>query len=221
MPLAIASFHYVFRASNRTAHALSLMVFILIPIALRLYKARSGLDLEVTAWDVHFRRAALLRLDAIGYGVAMAYLKTYHQSVFSAIRWPAALFAVAGQCALWAFHPHASSLFMKAFSFPAHGIAYALAIPLLDSIRTLPKILSAPFEWVSRISYSMYLVNHLLVLLILQRTVPSGWSPAYAWLAFAAYFGATLALSHLIYTRFERPAMTIRDWFMPTRPSPV
>jgi peptidoglycan/LPS O-acetylase OafA/YrhL len=193
----------------KPAFLLITLSLIIAPLAYRF--SISGKEVDAFWWDVHFRKVVLTRLDAIGYGVLMAWLKFYCGSFFYRVRnWMLLAGIVIVYIALEVPRDH-NGVYMKVFSFCLVSFGASLLLPKADSVKNFR---FAPIgrlvTFISVISYSMYLVNLGIVAGLFQHYLTP-----HRRLENALYYGlfwiVTFALSTLLYRFFEKPVTDLRD----------
>ena len=91
----------------------------------------------------------------------------------------------------------------------AFGMLVMLGIANLPAFEVPGK--TRVVAWIARISYSVYLVQPLVLIEVAKRNLPERFGAAGTALAIAASIGLTLLASQLLYTFVERPGLAIRD----------
>lgn len=158
---------------------------------------------------VDARKFALLRLDAIVYGVFFAYLLVYHKRVFDGI----AGFSVLGLLPYVIFRSYTAAVpFFNTevgaiLKFSLAPITLAITLPYFRSITQIPTRLAAVITWTSKLSYSMYL-SHILVIVLVNRLLGPGQKSL---ALIAVYLVLTYAVSWVTYTYCEEPFLRLRD----------
>ncbi len=191
-------------------------LFIAVPWALR-----AGVVGGAGEWDLDVRKQVFLRLDAIAFGVALAWYHRRGPSWFGGARLRASLGvgAALGLLVCWVYYhrhiglfpPRADWINATVF-FPGVTLVCvcftALAIPL-ESYRG--GYLDGTIRFLSVTSYALYLV-HLQIFVIASKQVST---PAAAWGWFAAAVAALLFLGGALHRSIERPFMEMRRRFDP------
>jgi len=150
-------------------------IFVVLPLA-----ARAVLPPSTVDWDSGMRKVVAFRLDAIAYGVAMAWCCRYRAVTMA--RWRRELFIVglvmfvlaesrgfAGPVAGW----------WRALYFSLLPLSCSLMMPMAIGLRIRGRAARRVATWLSARSYALYLV-HLTVLEIALKPwsaghVPRGW----------------------------------------------
>ncbi len=160
-------------------------------------------------WDQVTSKVVLYRLDAIGYGVAVACLLHGRRLGLAAAL--ACLVAGAGVIlAIWTgqfsgMMPH--RLFLANVIFPLCSVGFALCLPAASRAMAAPRWLAAPAALVSRHAYTLYLVHLTLLGLVNAWSVASGRGP---WAATAAAVALIVLASWALSRWVERPVMARR-----------
>lgn len=196
----------------------TLIIFFVFPLLYRFYQGMH-LDLPSTieVWDSYIRKIVVARLDALMFGVSMAYLKFYHQRTFYQFRNIMFVLGciVSVGCIYLYFHSQIT-LYFETLYFSCVSFGFALFLPYLNAIKSGPKLVVLPLTYISIISYSMYLLYLSLILHPLRIYITA--SNLYeAGLFFAGYWILTIGLSALLYSFYERPMTELRERYAPAR----
>jgi peptidoglycan/LPS O-acetylase OafA/YrhL len=179
-----------------------ILLFLLLPLIYRfysLYLLPSHQD-----WDLYYRKLVSTRLDAMGFGLLAAYLKYYAPRLWN---YRSGLFFLIGVIGLFlltyfsnAIHNH--YVFSRTLYFSLSAFLVLLLLPQLDQLKHEPFAFK-PFAFISRISYSIYLL-HLPLYQIFFKYFDTS-NAALTLLMYGLYWALTLGLSYLIYRYFEKP----------------
>lgn len=176
------------------------------------------------SWDSGLRKIVLLRLDAIAWGGLVACWLHYCPARAQRTSAPAlvlGLCALAG-CILWlingvnqGFQP----VLAWAGLFTATGAGTALCLPKATLWQPGNVGLNAtrPTTWLSKISYSLYLVHFSLALPLMQLS-PVAAGVSVSW-RLAGYGVVSLVVAWAAYRLIELPALALRDHFNPEKRS--
>ena len=211
------------RADRRILLVICALVMIAVSTA---YRAALPVPAEVFAngfWDASLRKVVLGRLDAIGYGVlgaclARLYPQHWRGGARGLLMLGVALLAM--DRILWASASQ-HLFYVNNICLALMPVAVLMILPAASAWRgaPLPGWLLAAVGFISRISYPMYLIHHMLVLLMLMpwlfgpRMFHNG--NATGWLYYGAFFGITIVLAWLMHRCWELPFMRLRDRFFP------
>ncbi|MBL8512918.1 MAG: acyltransferase [Betaproteobacteria bacterium] len=175
--------------------------------------------------DSGLRKVVAIRLDALAWGVLLAWLSVNRRHAFAALSNHAWVgFVLAGCCcgaiAWWTTD-------MRIMRAPS-GFDRILAPLVFAALPFALAILVAWFHeknwpartWIlhhSRIAYSMYLLHIPLVLVMLAANGSYGkwWTFVPA---FVIWYGATAFLATIVYWYYEKPIMDLRERFVPRPP---
>lgn len=191
------------RWGTRRGVAFALAAFLAVPLA-----ARWGLTVFVPA-GVEYK-VALLRLDAIAYGVALAKLRADGSALFGRPRM-AAVIGVVLVGLMWVrlsseVVPIPQGLFQALF-LPAVDLGFCLCVAGAVSLREGIGVVAAGIGWLSRISYGLYIM-HLTILEMVSWGVAQGRFSAPAGIALMIV--VPLVLASLSFQYFETPILKRR-----------
>lgn len=171
-------------------------------------------------WGPDVRRVTAFRLDAIGYGVLIAYLLHFYPDRVA--RWRAAMAWAGLAVTAAALYLYIDGVILgpteaihRTWLFSITGAGLALLLPWFAGLRCPWPRVSAAVLFVSTTSYAMYL-THLAFAIPLARDYVAphfaGWIGPYA-----VYLAATLIVSALVYRYFEHPVTELRERFASKR----
>lgn len=194
---------------------LGILAYILLFSLLRLYQA----DDASLRWGAEVRRVVVVRLDAIGYGVLIAWLLRYHESWMRRL-W--AWLALAGLALVgWSAYLYVQGILggqvgelHRGLLFSSTDLGLSLLLPAFLRLGSSGWI-EWSIAWLSRISYSAYLLHLSLVLPIARQWLLPALGST---LALVSYLLITLVLSALVYGYYERPMTGLRERFAPRSP---
>jgi len=184
-------------------------IMIILPIWYRYSLIDMNYD---TFWfDVEIRKVVLVRLDTIIYGVLAAYVAYYHKELWYTTRWITfAIGVLIVGMVMYTPHP-IDTTYGKVFYFTALSIGAMFLLPMASAVQRNPLgIVGKGIQYISKISYAMYLVNLALVTQVITKNFPPQTTLQH-WCAYATFWTATIAFSSLIYYAYERPMTRLRD----------
>lgn len=207
------------RLSKNKAKSLlfSAIVFLLIPLILRIVKFESGVGLDDL--DANFRKIVALRLDSLMYGIIAAYVNFKHHDLWLKIGIPSLIAGFFLLIMLY-FNPYKWSNYYFPLQFNIESITTLLFIPYLSTLKTTKiKLLDVFFIFISIVSYALYIVNYSLVIGCLIPMTPIfmyklGISvPETTYFNFIFFWIYSFVGSVFIYKFYEHPMTKLRDKF--------
>jgi peptidoglycan/LPS O-acetylase OafA/YrhL len=161
-------------------------------------------------WDKGLRKIVAFRLDAIAYGVLVAW--AHKTAPVALARWRIEMFA--GGVALIAFTWAPSfaefqypEVFKWSAFLPMVSFGAALCIPAAFYMPTSPSVWMRFTTWLSERSYGLYIIHFSLIDIMGNWFYKNGWSlPA----AVLTAFMLSLGLADLSYRYFEKPILAAR-----------
>ena len=162
----------------------------------------------------------LPRLDALMFGVMGAYLMHYFPAIWRLWKLPVRfLLFAAGWFILYAVKRDNAVdfvLYDAVWSHVLKAAAVLIMLPFLSKLVFRPNWITRFITFISLISYSMYLVNWKVVLIMIMKNgiyqqLHGPWTVTAHWeLDYCVFLGITIALSYLIYRLIEVPFMNLR-----------
>lgn len=185
----------------------SILIFIIFSIIYRFYY----LKFNVTGayWDLYVRKLVVTRFDSIGLGLIGAYIKYYYSYFW--LKWKNISFFIGSLFLLiLSFNyipPEKLNFLLQLFYYPILSLSILLLLPKLESLKN-ENIPYKPFEFVSKISFSIYLIHVPLIQIFTNNIQYTGTIESL--FVFFLYWGILLSLSYLVYNYFEKPFMNMR-----------
>ena len=200
-PLSLVFFNKVF-PDRCKAFATVLFIFLLFPFLIRYY-VLSDLD------QAGFRKASIIRLDAISYGVLAALTKLRFSQVWVWLG-KQGFVLLLPFCYLFLVNkmPSLGPQDWASVYFPLLSFTIALFLPIFDNLKSYEGFLSSLITFLAKISYSLYLC-HIPVIIVSNkflgvRTYLNGHFLE------IFYITASVSLAYLIYQFWEKPFMNLR-----------
>jgi peptidoglycan/LPS O-acetylase OafA/YrhL len=211
-PLICVLMVIFFNIKTQKAILVSTLFIIIISILIRNLEVKGMPVLTIGDWIREFRNTVVFRLDSIVYGVLGAYLSLYHKRIWSKPKLLYFILGLLGILLISNFYPLKSNLFLvnyDAFS----SIIILLLLPYLSEWKSISnKLIEWAVTWISKISYSMYLVNASIIFINLNNYNKAQNAKEAVFNYFIFWF-LTFGLSYLLYSFFEKPTTALRDKF--------
>lgn len=174
--------------------------------------ARAGFAAPDAPWNDGVRRVAFVRLDAIGYGVLVAWAARFHGPALARAARPLALAGAAlTALSLVAYLQLTAGpgRFARLWLFSLTSAGLALLLPWCAARRAPGGWLERAVRHASLTSYSAYLCHNAVALPLVTHLLPGAPWP----LAVAVFLALTGAISTAAWAWFERPTTRLRERF--------
>jgi len=227
-PLLLIVFNFLLRKrfSKQRILAVTILFYIIIPTLIRLILVIA----YDPSWNDVLRKAVICREDSIAFGLVGAYLFSFYKPGFFAVKNVTMiigcfLLVVLGYIYCVevsnAYYNSAFriSFFSKTILFSLVSFAILLTLPFLDQYDIGKGRLRACITYISKISYSLYLV-HLFVERLSRRIFPAD-TAFFAALRFVFFFAGALLLASLTFKFIEEKFLIIRDSIWKEKYKPV
>jgi peptidoglycan/LPS O-acetylase OafA/YrhL len=209
-PIVLLALNFLLKKPKQRVFLYTIFTFLLACLLLRIVFA---LKLHVH-WDAGVRKIMPLRLDAIGFGVLTAYVKYYYQQIWQKNKLRFLIAGISAMCLLTAYYIYTfiiekeEGFFLKTFFFSLFSMSIALIFPYAEAIGSKKDhFLKRVITHVSIISYSIYLIHPLLILILNYKTFDGITGP----IKLIILLTATVGISTLQYYYFEKPMTDLRD----------
>jgi len=221
LPIVMYVSNLIFSPTNKQRFLLRVFLgYMMVFIVVRFYNAfdpLNGLDP-----DEGIRKVVVFRLDAVMYGVVFAWFNFYKKETLDRMKNYLFGISAVGTVLLYCittrwdlmFFTHLApvpAFYRNAFLFLFVPLLLSFCLPYANNIRRFgSESFSRAVQFISKISYSMYLVHYSLVFLAFYRDarVSSHWAVAGLYIL---YWVIVIGLSALIYKYFEYPVMQLRE----------
>jgi peptidoglycan/LPS O-acetylase OafA/YrhL len=210
----VALFVLQFIIKNKSKLLLTVICsFICLPVLLKACFQLSGCSIS---WDNGYRKIVPFRLDAIGWGILLAYLQYYHHSwldknrkMFFRLGFLLGLFSA------WiTFNDMYNNFFNNTFLLPLFSISAFLIIPVLCEIKSnhINKYFVATVTFISLTSYAVYLLNSLVIFVTQIIFLKFHVNPGII-LKISLIWTVTFLAAYIQYRFFETRITALRDRF--------
>tara|TARA_Y100000385_G_scaffold283923_1_gene340998 strand:+ start:125 stop:1219 length:1095 start_codon:yes stop_codon:yes gene_type:complete len=194
--------------TNKSAFLVSIVIMVSLPLMYR-YRIYTQ-EIDYFWWDVTFRKTVICRLDSIGYGLFCAWIHYYYSKFWRKIKIPASILGLALIIFITNDESSPNTLFKQTIYFSIIPFTSMLFLPIAESYKNGTGIISICIQHISKISYSMYLINLALVAQIIDKNfTPNGGADSI--IKYLLYWFTVILFSTLLYKYFEKPMTDLRD----------
>lgn len=205
--------------TNRSRFFLgAVLTLILVFIGTKLYYHATTENTTLAQWNLSLKSVVIYRLDSIFIGVLCSWLYLNfmalwrkYQMMFMGVGVLLFFFQffVLGSLG-WVIE--AKPLWWHVFYLPLLSVAVACFLPFLSEWKGSGLFWERPIVFLSKVSYSMYLLHYSVILLLMKQYLSYDVEDVFEVSLFViGYFTITLVLSYLLYRFYELPMMNLRD----------
>lgn len=205
-PFCIWALIKIFK-NSALAFWVSVALFLIVPTILRSVPWSAD-------WDNGVRKVTFLRLDAIMFGVVLSYIQLTPKHWMKLRKlWPVGAIGVVALCGTSQILNDSHFVFSRVLFFTLLSLSISLVLPFVAGLSEPRAFINRPIRKISLWSYSMYLSHGPLIKIFGACFVAAGWSVhgINAVCISLLVWVATLGVSALIYSRYEKPLMDLRD----------
>ena len=192
----------------KVAFIIATMIMIVFSFLCRTQMMDAGFD---RFWlDLNIRKVVVTRLDGIGYGLLAAWICYYYPTIWERIRYYAFGIGIALLTFVVSYRAPVSGFYRQVAYYSLYPIAAMLLLPLASAVRSGGGMVARALIHISRISYSMYLINLAIVAEVIRdQFTPQGGIDGIVKYIF--YWVIVVMASTVLYYSFEKPMMELRE----------
>lgn len=161
-------------------------------------------------YDITFRKLVLTRLDSIAFGLFASWVFYYFQNYWERFK---VISFIIGICLIVLIvndETQNNTFYKQVVFYTITPISAMLLLPFAQSIKTGKGKLAQAITHISKISYSMYLLN----LAIVAEVIRDNFAPKNeidSIVKYLLYWIIVIVGSTILYKYFEKPIMNLRD----------
>lgn len=195
------------------------IVLFLIVIAhfLRFLHFSNHIISDMDVWNTNIKSIVIYRFDTILYGVVLAWIHyfyadfLYQKRIYFLILAAHLFFLQFIIFNVLGIDIISSPIYFNIFYFTLSSFTFSLALPFFIFWKKTMPIVSPIIIFISKISYTMYLIHYSIVVVLLKYIILQYSLKFSVGTMVVIYFGITISVSHLLYRFYEKPLMNLRD----------
>jgi peptidoglycan/LPS O-acetylase OafA/YrhL len=219
LPIALLLLSLFFKPKNKNRFFLIINLLLIALFIVFKYVYQSKMQTTtLDEWNSSVKAVTIYRLDAIFMGVLCAWISINYQKYWHKIKLHSALIGVFIMFFMY-FGMGYLRILPETFPFvwnvvylPLASFSIALFVPLFSQMETSIEIIKRPVVFISKISYSIYLLHYSVIMQLLMLFVNRD-KTSLGQLHFitVVYLTTTIFMSYLFYRFYEKPIMDLRD----------
>ena len=204
--------------SRKTIFLAVIIVMILFFFVAKIYYNFHTQNTTMAQWDLALRSVVIYRIDTVLMGVVFGFVSCEYPEFWKKNKFN---FAVIGLALIFVLLFCLGYLKLKILNFPLFWNVICLPLntlglicflPLFSSWKLGPIQLRKPVEFISEISYAIYLLHYSIVLFLMKHYIDTSHFNMFQLHLFTLiYLIITIFLSYLLYNYFEKPMTRLRD----------
>jgi len=219
LPMSLLLFSLFFKPKNKNKFFLivTLLLLLLFVFFKFLYQTKTQTT-TLDEWNVSVKAVMIYRLDAIFMGVLCAWISINFQQYWAKYKFHSFLIGVLIMFFMYfgmgflRILPETYPLVWNVLYLPLASLSIAFFMPFFSQFDISITILKKPIEFISKISYSIYLIHYSIILQLIMLFVDrKSTSLIQLHLITAFYLSILIVVSYICYRFYEKPLMDLRD----------
>lgn len=219
LPVSLLLLSILFKPKNK--NRFFLIITLLLIAVFFLFKIIYQSKVQITSldeWNVSLKSVMIYRLDAIFIGVLCAWISMNFTSFWKKFKLQLAL--IGGLIMLFMYFgmgflqilPQTFPFVWNVLYLPMASLSIAFLMPFFSQLETSSLLLRKPVEFISKTSYSIYLLHYSVILQLLLLFFDKTTKPlVQLHLITLLYLSSTIFISYLFYRFYEKPITDLRD----------
>ena len=204
--------------TKKKLYITSVVVLALLFIYTKVNYSVNTIERDMNYWNKTLKAVVIYRVDSILIGVIASWISLNYARNWLAYRWY--FFTLGIIICLFLFHCLAyfnlliqeSPFFWNVLYLPLLSIGIACFLPFLSNWKEEKSFFNRPITFISKISYSIYLLHYSVILYIMKYVfVEKEDTTSQLFLFTAFYLFTTILFSSILYRFYEKPIMDFRD----------
>lgn len=184
------------------------ILMMILPILYRIHIRTTSID---DFWlDVKFTKVVVTRLDCIAYGLLASWIFYYFNNYWTKYKIHCLILGMLLTLFVINYNSDVTIFYKQVISYSLVPISAMLLLPFAESIKIGKGVISRIITHISKISYSMYLLNLAVILEVMQVNFPPV-SGTDGIIKYILYWAIVIIASTILYKFFEKPIMDIRS----------
>ncbi|WP_396159187.1 acyltransferase family protein [Flavobacterium sp.] len=219
LPISLLLLSLLFKPKNKNRFFLIINLLLISLFILFKYVYQSKTQTTtLDEWNSSVKAVMIYRLDAIFMGVLCAWISINYQKYWHKFKFHSAfigvlimLFMYFGM-GLLRILPETYPFVWNVIYLPLTSLSIAFFMPFFSQLETSICLLKKPIEFISKISYSIYLFHYSVILQLIMLFVDR---PTTSLIQFhmitAFYLSVLILVSYVCYRFYEKPLMDLRN----------
>ena len=219
LPLTLLLFSAFYKPKNKSKFFLIVIILLMVlSVFCKLYYHYKTKTTTLDDWNLSLKAVVIYRLDAVFMGVLCAWISINCQKYWS--KFKSESFWVGVSIMIFMYFgmgflrllPETYPIIWNVIYLPMVSLSIACLMPFLSQWETTTSKLQHPIEFISKISYSIYLLHYSVIMQIIMLFVDNKKdSLMQLHLITAFYLTITILFSAVLYRFYEKPMMDFRD----------
>lgn len=216
-PILLLLFSNLFNKNKKNGFIIVSFLIILLLHLWRYFFYKNNVLDSMNDWNINLKSLVIYRVDAIFIGFIIAWFHYYYKTILK--KYAVYLFIISIHLFFLQFFVFnvmeidlfSSSFYFNIFYFTLSSLTFALVLPVFIYYKKTNTIFLKPITFISKISYSLYLLHYSIVAFLLKYYINYFQIQLPHYMLIIIYLFTTFFLSIVLYYFYEKPIMNLRD----------
>ncbi|MCO6174047.1 acyltransferase [Flavobacterium sp. NRK F10] len=217
VPVMLFFVAFLVKSTKKVLFITTVFVFIVLFHFFRYIHFLNDKTTDLNVWGTAIKSVVIYRVDAILYGFVVAWVNYFYTKKLKRLR---VYFLIVALHLLFfqyvvmnvlGFNLIKTPLYYQVFYFSLTSITIAMLLPFFVFWEKEEGFIARGTTFVSKISYSIYLLHYSVVLYLLKDLFMQLTYEIPSVLKIIVYLFSTLLLSYFLYRFYEKPMMDLRN----------
>jgi peptidoglycan/LPS O-acetylase OafA/YrhL len=216
-PFALLIASKLFLKNKKYGFLITTILMIIVFHFIRFLFQKNNTLSDMNQWNTDLKSVVIYRIDSILFGFVIAWIHYYFTDVLK--KYAVYLFIISLHLFVlqfsvlnaFNFELNATPIYFDVFYFSLSSLTFALALPVFIYWEKANNWLSKPVTFMSKISYSIYLLHYSIISVLIKYFLSSFEITLPSFMLIFIYLVLTILFSYFLYRFYEKPMMDLRD----------
>jgi peptidoglycan/LPS O-acetylase OafA/YrhL len=219
LPISLFALSFLYKPKNKRRFFLWIIFFLIVlSVGFKIIYQLNTQTTTLDEWNVSLKSVAIYRLDAIFIGVLCSWISVNCKENWAKFKFPSSVIGIVIMMFMYfgmgylRILPETYPFVWNVVYLPLASLSIAFFLPFLSQFDMANTLIKRPIVFISKISYSIYLLHYSIIMQLLLLFVDrEKTSLIQLHIITAIYLTITIVISYFLYRFYEKPIMDLRE----------